>query len=323
MKKCLIMGIGGFIGSHLADFLTTKNFTIFGTVHRNTKNIDHLKGDITLFECDIRDQTRIEAIIETVKPDYIFFLATQNFVAPSWEDPVGTFNTNILGTYYTLEAVRKTGIESIIEVISSSAVYGLNYENEIPVKENKEFRPLNPYAVSKIGVDMLAYLYWQAYNMKIIRIRPFNITGPRRTSDVCSDFAKGIVELENGQRQILEVGNLESIRDITDVRDAVNALWLLSFKGKYGDAYNLCSGKGYKIEDILNILTSSSESNRINIFQDPSKIRKTDDLLQIGDNSKLRDIGWVPEIPIETTLADLLNYWRDNIKKSESCHAKI
>jgi len=314
MKKCLIIGIGGFIGSHLADFLHKQNFTIFGTVHQNTKNIDHLKDRITIFECDIRNKTQIEIIINQIKPDYVYYLATQNFISPSWEDQENTFNTNILGTNYLLEAIRKTGTDPIIEVISSSAVYGMNFDNEIPIKENKEFRPLSPYAVSKIGVDMLAYLYWQTYKMKIIRIRPFNITGPRRTSDVCSDFAKGIAEIEAGQKQVLEVGNLESIRDITDVRDAVNAMWLLSNKGHFGEAYNLCSGNGYKIKDILDKLTSLSKSNKIKIFQNPLKMRKMDDPLQIGDNSKLRNLGWVPEITIDRTLADLLTYWRDNLE---------
>ena len=316
MKKCLIIGSGGFIGSYLTEFLLNKNLDIYGTIYRNTKNIDHLKDSITILECDISDKSKVENIIEKVKPDYIFYLATQNFVAPSWKDPETTLKTNILGTLYLLDAIRKTKLDPIVEVISSSAVYGMNYDNEIPVKENKEFRPLNPYSVSKIGVDMLAYLYWQAYKMKIIRIRPFNVTGPRRTFDVCSDFAKGIVEIEKGRRKVLEVGNLESIRDITDVRDAVKALWLLSEKGQFGDAYNLCCGKGYKIKEILDKLISLSESkNEIKIYQDPEKIRKTDDLIQIGDNSKLLEIGWMPEIPIECTLKDLLDYWRNSIEK--------
>ncbi len=144
MKKCLIIGIGGFIGSHLADLLHKKNFTVFGTVHRNTKNIDHLKDKITIFEYDIRDKTQIEIILDQIKPDYVYYLATQNFISPSWEDPENTFNTNILGTNYLLEAIRKTETDPIIEVISSSAVYGMNFDNEIPIRENKEFRPLVP-----------------------------------------------------------------------------------------------------------------------------------------------------------------------------------
>lgn len=315
MKKCLIIGIGGFIGSHLADHLVKKEFSIVGTVHKNTNNIDHLKDKITVFSCDIRNKTEIEGVINQVKPDIIYYLATQNFVSPSWENPENTFNTNILGTYYLLEAIRKAEIDPVIEVISSSAIYGINFDHEIPIKESKEFRPLSPYAVSKIGVDMLAYLYWQTYKMKIIRIRPFNVTGPKRTSDVCSDFAQRIVEIEAGKRRVLEVGNLDSIRDFMDIRDAVNALCLLSEKGNFGEAYNLCSGKGQKIKDILTKLIDLSNSKTIKIFQDPSKTRKNDDPIQIGDNTKLRQLGWDPEIPIEKTLKDLLDYWRDQIQE--------
>jgi len=315
VETSLIIGCGSFIGSHLSEFLLDKHVDIYGTFFRNTKNIDHLKDRITLINYDIRKRDKIGAIIEEISPDYIFYLATQNFVTPSWEDPETTLKTNILGSFYFLDAVRNSECDPIIEMISSSAVYGMNYENEIPINESKEFRPLNPYAVSKIGVDMLAYLYWEAYKMKIIRIRPFNITGPRRTSDVCSDFAKGIVEIEKGRRETLNVGNLDSIRDITDVRDAINAMWLLSHKGQFGDAYNISSGKGRVIREILDQLISLSGSiNRIKIFQDPTKMRKTDDFLQIGDNSKLKSIGWAPTIPLEQTLEDLLNYWRNNIE---------
>lgn len=315
VKTSLIIGCGSFIGSHLSEFLINRKVDIYGTFFRNTKNIDHLKDRITLIKYDIRKKDKIGAIIKEISPDYIFYLATQNFVTPSWEDPETTLKTNILGSLYFLDAVRNSECDPIIEMISSSAVYGMNYENEIPINESKEFRPLNPYAVSKIGVDMLAYLYWEAYKMKIIRIRPFNITGPRRTSDVCSDFAKGIVEIEKGRREELNVGNLDSVRDITDVRDAVNAMWLLSNKGQFGDAYNICSGNGRVIREILDRLISLSDSrDRIKIFQDPTKMRKTDDILQIGDNSKLKSIGWVPTIPLEQTLEDLLSYWRNIIE---------
>jgi GDP-4-dehydro-6-deoxy-D-mannose reductase len=315
VKTSLIIGCGSFIGSHLSEFLINRKVDIYGTFFRNTKNIDHLKDRITLIKYDIRKKDKIGAIIKEISPDYIFYLATQNFVTPSWEDPETTLKTNILGSLYFLDAVRNSECDPIIEMISSSAVYGMNYENEIPINESKEFRPLNPYAVSKIGVDMLAYLYWEAYKMKIIRIRPFNITGPRRTSDVCSDFAKGIVEIEKGRREELNVGNLDSVRDITDVRDAVNAMWLLSNKGQFGDAYNICSGNGRVIREILDRLISLSDSrDRIKIFQDPTKMRKTDDVFQIGDNSKLKSIGWVPTIPLEQTLEDLLSYWRNIIE---------
>lgn len=309
MNKCLITGCGGFIGSHLAEFLLEKGMSIYGTVHQDKKSMEHRKDRIKVFECDIADRKTVEDIIDKVKPDLIFHLASQSLVLPSWKDPEWTFKVNILGTLYLLEAVRKAGLSPLIEIICSSAEYGLNYQHEVPVKESKEFRPGSPYGVSKVGQDMVAYLYWHTYGMKIIRIRPFNITGPGKTLDACSDFAKGIAEIESGQSEVLEVGNLEPIRDITDVRDCVEAMWLLAEKGNLGDVYNICSGKGYKMRGILEKLISLS-SRRFEIHQAPQKMRPSDEPIYIGDNSKLSQLGWKPRFSIDKTLSDMLNYWR-------------
>ena len=306
--KFLITGSEGFIGSHLADFLLEKG-EVYGTFHSTPKNIEHLKNKIKLLKCDITNKSEIENIINNIKPDYIFHMAAQSFVIPSWKEPDKTFQTNIIGTYYLLDAVHKAGINPVICIACSSAEYGLTNENEIPINEKKEFRPSSPYAVSKVATDMLAYLYWQSYNMRILRIRFFNITGPRKTFDACSDFAKGIVEVEKGLKNSLKVGNLEGIRDITDVRDAVKAIWLLVLKGTYGNAYNICSGIGIKMKDILNKLVSFS-SAKIRVETDKEKFRPLDDPIFIGDNSKITNLGWKPEITIEKTLKDMLEYWR-------------
>ena len=308
--KALITGADGFIGSHLADLLVNKNMEIYGIIHSNRKNIEHLKNRITVIECDITDKERVEETINNIKPDYVFHLAAQSFVIPSWQDPEGTVNVNILGTLYLLDAIRKARINPIIEVACSSAEYGLTYEDEIPINEKKEFRPSSPYAVSKIGTDMLSYLYFQAYKMKILRIRFFNIIGSRKIFDACSDFAKGIVEVEKDSKERLDVGNLGGIRDFTDVRDAVEAIWLLTEKGEFGDVYNICSGKRYKIKEILDRLISLSKKE-ISVQQDPKKTRILDDAIFIGDNSKIKKLGWEPKIPIEKTLNDMLGYWRD------------
>ncbi len=312
--KALITGAEGFIGSHLADFLLEKGIDVYATVYGSKKNLDHL-NKINLIECDIRDKKKISEIISSVKPDYVFHLAAQSFVVPSWKDPEETLTTNILGTFYLLDAIRTAGINPTIAIACSSAEYGLNYENEIPINEKKEFRPSSPYAVSKIGTDMLAYLYFQAYKMKILRIRFFNIIGPRKIFDACSDFGKGIAEIEKGLKEKLCVGNLNGIRDLTDVRDAVEALWLLTEKGEFGDVYNICSGKRYKVKEILDKLVSISKKE-IKIEQDSSKIRILDDPIFIGDNSKISKLGWQPKIPLEKSLNDVLDYWRGTIKAS-------
>jgi GDP-4-dehydro-6-deoxy-D-mannose reductase len=316
MNKALVTGCGGFIGSYLAEFLLGKGVSVYGTVHHHTQNIDHLKDKIAILKCDLLDKERVEEIVREVKPDYIFHLAAQSIIPASWQDPEDTLKTNIMGTLYLLDGIRKAEIDPLVEVACSSAEYGFNYENEAAVKEDREFRPSSAYSVSKVGQDMLAYLYWRTYKLRIIRVRPFNITGPRKTIDASSDFARGIVEIENGQRQFLAVGNLEAVRDIVDVRDCVRAMWLLARKGTPGEAYNICSGTGYRMGDILKRLISLAKT-KIEVRQEPQRLRPLDEPILIGDNSKVGSLGWAAEIPIEKTLSDLLNYCRAGYQVSK------
>lgn len=315
MEKALITGCEGFVGSHLADFLTEKDFSVYGVVYDDTKNINHLKDRITVLECDLKDRDRVEEIISEVKPYFVFHLAAQSFVTVSWEDPEETLKTNILGTFYLLDGIKKAGLDPVVEVVGSSSVYGVSSEDEMPLKEGKEFSPTSMYAVSKVSEDMLGYFYREVYGMKIIRVRPFNMTGPRKTFDACSDFAKNIVEIEKGLKEILEVGNLNTVRDFTDGRDAVKALWLLAEKGKYGEVYNLCSGKPHKMEEVLRKLISLS-GKEIKYRVSPEKMRPYDDPIYVGDNTKLRRLGWEPQIPLEKTLSDMLDYWRENVNEA-------
>jgi GDP-4-dehydro-6-deoxy-D-mannose reductase len=307
--KCLVTGSNGFIGSYLVNFLIKKEFTVIGTAHKKNHKLTPMLDKITVYICDILDEEKLEEIIREVKPDFVFHLAAQSSIPRSWQEPKKTLQTNILGTLYLLESIRKANIDPLIEVACSSAEYGFINEGEAPIKEGCEFKPLNPYAVSKVGQDMLAYLYWQAYKMRIIRFRPFYIIGPGKTFDAPSDFARGIVEVERGQRRVLLVGNLESVRDVVDVRDCVKAMWLLAERGEPGEVYNICSGKGYKMREILEVMLSFSR-NKIEIRQDPTKMRDIDEPILVGDNSRLRKIGWEPEIPLKKTLHDILDFWR-------------
>ena len=308
--RVLITGCGGFIGSHLATRLIGKA-EIFGTVYDfdGTRNIEKIKDRMTVLKCDMSDKESVEAAVEKSKPDMVFHLAAQSFVVPSWQDPEKTFRTNFLGTYYLLEALRKTMPNAKILVACSSAEYGFITEDDIPLREDSQLRPSSPYAVSKIGQDMISYLYAKAYGMKIIRMRLFNTTGPGKTFDACSDFAKGIADIENGKRKELVVGNLEGMRDITDVRDTVRAMILLSEHGEDGEVYNICTGKAHKIGDLLEKLRKMSKT-KIDIRVSPDTNRRIDDPLFIGDNKKLSGLGWKPEIAIEKTLEDTLDYWR-------------
>lgn len=253
----------------------------------------------------------MQKAVKQAEPDYVFHMGAQSFVMPSWADPEGTYKTNIMGTYYLLEALKESG--AITAVASSSAAYGLNYPEEIPIKETKEFRPSSPYAVSKAAADMLTFLYWRTYGMKTLRLRFFNTIGPRKTGSAVADWTRGVAEIEAGRRQELGVGNLEPVVDLTDVRDSVKAIWLLTKKGKWGDAYNICSGRGHKMKEVLDRITSMS-SKKIKVVTDKAKLRPSDDPIFIGDNTKLKKLGWKPEIPLDETLKDTLDYWRRELK---------
>lgn len=317
-KKALITGITGFVGSHLAEYLLKLgDYEVYGTMRprSNTENINQVKNQLHLFSADILDSHSIYELIEKVEPDYIFHLAAQSFVPASWTSPANTMEINVNGTISLFEAVRKLGHNPIIQIACSSEEYGLVKENEIPINENNPFRPLSPYAVSKIAMDMLGYQYFKSYGMKVVRTRAFNHTGPRRTETfVTSTFAKQIAEIEKGlQPPVVKVGNLDAKRDFTDVRDVVRAYLLAVEKAVPGEDYVIASGKTWRIGDMLNKLIEIS-GVKVKIEQDPERMRPSDVPVLLGDNTKFKQAtGWQPEIPFEQTLKDLLDYWRAKV----------
>ncbi|MFA4947640.1 MAG: GDP-mannose 4,6-dehydratase [Candidatus Krumholzibacteriia bacterium] len=315
--RVLITGITGFAGSHLADFcLTKKGVELYGIVRwrSRTENIEHIWDKMKLIECDLRDATSTRDAIEEIRPEYIFHLAAQSFVPTSWNAPTESLVTNIIGQLNVFEAVRKIKLGCRIQIACSSEEYGMVYPGEVPIRETNPLRPLSPYAVSKVGQDMLAYQYFMSYRTDVVRTRGFNHTGPRRPAIfVCSDFAKQIIDIERGVRQpVIRVGNLEARRDFTDVRDIARGYWLALEKGKSGEVYNLCSGTSYRISEILDMLLSLADV-RAEVRQDAARLRPSDVPHLEGSNDKFRaDTGWKPEIPFEQTLRDLLDFWRNN-----------
>jgi len=313
--RALITGITGFAGSHLADHcLTLPGMEVHGLIRwrSRTENIEHLNGKITLHECDLRDAGSTRDVIEHVRPQFIFHLAAQSFVPTSWRAPSESLTTNVLGQLHIFEAVRKIEHKCRIQLACSSEEYGMVYPNEFPIKEENPLRPMSPYGVSKVGQDMLGYQYFMSYKTDVVRTRAFNHTGPRRPPVfVCSDFAKQIVDVEKGLRKpVMYVGNLEAVRDFSDVRDVVRAYWLALDKGKPGEVYNICSGKSWKIRDILDVLLGMT-SAKIEIRTDETRLRPSDVPVLLGDCSKFkRDTGWQLEIPFEQTLRDIMAYWR-------------
>jgi GDP-4-dehydro-6-deoxy-D-mannose reductase len=314
--RVLITGITGFAGSHLADYcLELGSVDVHGIIRwrSRTENIEHLDGKIELHECDLRDAGSTRDVVENVKPDYIFHLAAQSFVPTSWHAPSESLSTNVLGQLHVFEAVRKTGQKCRIQIACSSEEYGMVYENEVPITEENPLRPLSPYGVSKVSQDLLGYQYFMSYQMDIVRTRGFNHTGPRRGPVfVCSDFAKQIVDIERGKREpVMYVGNLEAMRDFSDVRDTVKGYWLALEKGKPGEVYNICQEKSWKIQEILDMLLGMTTA-KIEVRQDKKRLRPSDVPILKGDCTKFRNnTGWKPTIPFEKTLEDILDYWRN------------
>lgn len=317
MKRVLITGITGFVGSHLAELLLSKEYEVYGIERPRSKdeNITHIRDKLKLFEADIRDFSSMQNLIKSVEPQYIFHLAAQSFVKLSFSAPGETLMTNIIGNLNILEAVRQLNIDPIIQIAGSSEEYGLVKEDEVPIKETNPLRPLSPYGVSKVAQDRLAIQYNKSYGIKTVVTRAFNHTGPRRGEVFAtSNFAKQIAEIEKDKKEpVIHVGNLEAKRDWTDVRDVVKAYLLAVEKCDYGEVYNICSGKTWKISEMLDILLKMSEK-KIEIRQDASRLRPSDVPILLGDCTKFKEkTGWQPEIPFETTMKDLLDYWRERV----------
>lgn len=316
--KVLITGIAGFVGSHLAEFaLNRKDARVFGIDRKscNKENIKSILNKVTLHECDITNYDSVRKIVKTIKPDKIFHLAGQSFVPLSWEKPQETFAANINGQLNIFKAVIEAKINPYIQIACSSEEYGIVAKNEIPIKETNPLRPLSPYAVSKIAQDYLGYQYHISHKLNTIRTRAFIHIGFRQNeSFAASSFAKQIAMIEKGlQKPVILAGNLNAVRDFTDVRDIVRAYWLSLERCEPGEVYNICSGKGYRIKDVLDILLSLSKT-KIKVKQDPKRMRPSDIPVVIGDNTKfVKKTKWNPKINIEQTLCDLLNYWRGKV----------
>ncbi len=316
MKKALITGISGFAGSFLAPLLLEESFEVYGThIAADLKNLDSIKKDLRLEKLDLLNKKDTEKYVDKVNPDVVFHLAALTSPSESFNDPAGIFTNNVTAQINVLEAIRHANITPRIIIVSSAEVYGIVSKEDLPLSESAPFKPGNPYAVSKIAQDYLGLQYNLSYNMDIVRVRPFNHVGPRQTPRfVISAFAKQIAEIESKKMPpVLKVGNLDSKKDFTDVRDMVRAYLALIEKGKSGEVYNAGSGKSHKIGEILDKLLSLS-TIKIDIETDPSRLHPNDVPDIYSNNSKIyQATGWKPEIPLEKTLKDTLDYWREPI----------
>lgn len=313
--RLLITGITGFVGSYVAEHALAQGAEVFGSIRWRSKtdNIDHLRSKVTLIESDLRDLSSVRALLEAANPTHVIHLAAQSFVHASWKTPAETLTTNILAQVNLLEGLRGLKMSPRFLVIGSSEEYGFVEDDELPIKETNPLRPLSPYAVSKVGQDLMGYQYWKSYGMLIIRSRAFNHEGPRRGDVfVTSNFARQVAEIEAGLRDpVILVGDLTPRRDYSDVRDIVRGYWALLERGEPGEVYNLCSGRTWSIQQVLDFLLEQSRVKDIKVQVEPSRLRPSDVMVLEGDPSKVeKATGWKVEIPFERTLKDLLAYWR-------------
>lgn len=312
MVKTLITGANGFFGSHLADYLLQSGHQVCAAVHNNSENLQGYPEKLTIRQCDVTDTKEIETLILDTQPEFIFHFAAQSRQTVSWREPQTTFTINVFGTQNVLEAVRNTGISPTVVVAGSSAAYGSRKNYGSLVNETEPLQPVSPYGVSKAAAEMLARIYWNTYDLKVICIRPFFVTGTRKIGDVAADFSRGIVAVERGEDPSLSVGNVDAVRDFLDSEDGVKAVWLIAQVGVPGEVYNICSGVGHSVSQILEILLAQSKVP-IPIVRDPNRLRPADEPVVVGDNSKLCALGWKPIVPIARTLTNTLDYWRRQV----------
>jgi len=343
MKKIIITGANGFLGSHLTDFLINKDYAVFALdlPNRKWRNLTHYtKGQLefsseeklksfgekiqiptsneklTILECNLKNSQLLETIIKEIKPKYLFHFGAQPLVIPSWENPVNTIETNVIGTINILEPIKKNKINTRVITACTSAEYGTTTSLQRPLKETDPLLAIHPYGISKIATELLTRQYFINFGVETINIRFFNQTGPRKVGDACADFISKVAKIELGLSEpVIEVGNLNPYRDFTGIKDSLKAIWLAATKGKPGESYNVCSGLKIQIRDLLNIALSFS-SKKIEIKKNtPRKLRKTDEDIIIGDNSKIKtELGWEPRVAIEETLRNMFDYWLNYYK---------
>ncbi len=344
-SNVLITGAAGFIGSHLIDFLISKDFTIYGLdlPGSHFKNLEHyivedynishdkrLKimgnniqvptyhDNFKIIQCNLNNKKLLEELIQKINPKYIFHLGAQSLILPSWKDPINTIEANVIGTINIFEPIKKFNIKTRVILPGTAAEFGTSASIGRPLKETDPLLAVHPYGISKIAVELLGRQYFLNFGIECVIVRFFNQTGPRKSSGAAAEFTKRVAQIDLGIAEpIIKVGNLDSYRDFTGIKDTIQALWLAATKGKPGEIYHVCSGKKIHIRTLLEIALSFSnkEIDVVEITSD--KLRKSDEDIIIGDNSKIKnELGYKISQTIEDVLKDMYEYWKLYYKKN-------
>lgn len=312
MKKGLVIGAAGFVGKYLVDEMCVNGMEAYVTKLPH-EHFEHPYAQV--YDLDIMDKEAIVALLFEIRPDYIFHLAAQSSVGLAWKNPGLTIDVNIKGSINVMDALRELFYKPRVLLIGSGEEYGHIQPTETPIKESNLLRPGNIYAATKACQNMIGNIYSKAYDLELMMVRAFNHIGPGQAPMfVVSDFCKQVAEIEKGLKEpVMKVGNLAAKRDFTDVRDVVKAYVKLIQSGLAGETYNVGSGSAKEIREILNLIVSMS-TVKIDVEIDPNKIRPVDVPIIEADISKINELtGWKPQIPLEQTINETLEYWRAHV----------
>ena len=316
--RILITGATGFVGSHMVDYiLNNTQDKIYATKRwmEDTTNLNHINDErFEFIDCDLIDGLSIKRAVEISKPDKVFHFAAQSFPEVSFKTPVITLQTNTIGTTHLFESIKESEYNPVIVSVSTSEVYGMPKEDEIPIKETNPIRAANPYSISKVGHDLMSQYYFNAYGMKIITTRMFSHEGARRGKEFAvSSFAYQIAKGEKSGDYVVKHGNLDSVRTYSHIDDAIEAYWLCSESDKYGEVYNIGGSETCKVGDALDSMIEKSDKPFVKVL-DEERLRPTDITLQIPSTTKFRtDFNWKPKKTMDDIWNDLLNYWRERV----------
>jgi len=312
-RTAFVTGAEGFIGSHMIKFLAAEGWKVLAGHRLHSDSLPKLRN-VQFVQCDLTNGQRVESIFREYGPTHVFHFGAQSLPTVSWADPQGTFQANIMGSLHVFEAIRRQKQVPIVVSACSSAEYGNVPPSAVPVREEQPLRPLHPYGISKVCLDLLAREYFLDYQVPAVNIRLFNTTGPGKTNDAPSDFVRQLVRIKKGlQEPVLEVGNLKPRRAFLDVKDTVRGFYLAAMKGRPGEAYNLCATKVYQVRELLQFAINLS-GLKVAVRPVARLMRPSDERIIFGATNKIRkDTGWKPAFSIKQTLASMLEYWEQTV----------